>query len=219
MQLLCLANSFKAGGRCLAGLKWPEMTEWIRPVASTRGAQLSVRQASVYGTFGNFREIQLLELIEVPLLQAVPLSYQPENWLIDELSRISLIRKVSLSEVRDALMNRARSRGNFFERIPSSNISVSDTQSGLGSSLELVNATGVRFWKNDGGKLRVNFNQLGDSRTFRDFPVTDPVRIQNHVSAAETHGDFLLTFSLGEEFNGRHYVLNCGVIPLDSDNF
>jgi hypothetical protein len=219
MQLLCLANSRKLHGRCLAGLKWPEMTDWIRPVSSSVNGTLSVGQASVYETSGNFREIELLDLIEVPLLETVPLPHHPENWLIDESSEISLIRRVPLVEVRDTLINHARSSGRFFGRVSFNSISSSDAQNGLNSSLELVHATNVRFGLNDYDSLRVSFDQLGDGRTIGNLPVTDLVFDQRFRIGSEISGNFLLTFSLGEEFREKHYVLNCGVIPLESDNF
>ena len=35
-EILCLANSKKLGGRCLAGLSWPDLQTWIRPVERAR---------------------------------------------------------------------------------------------------------------------------------------------------------------------------------------
>ncbi|MBM3861628.1 MAG: hypothetical protein FJ395_18550 [Verrucomicrobia bacterium] len=80
-----LANSVKRSGRCLAGkeMVWDgrawKAGQWIRPVSTTQGGEVSVAQmVSALG-----REPSLLELVEMPIDSAVPLPDQPENWLIE----------------------------------------------------------------------------------------------------------------------------------------
>jgi hypothetical protein len=83
--IVVLANSVKSSGRCLAGKEvfdngknW-KIGGWIRPVATKEGGELSAYQMS--RALGN--DPQLLEVVEIPFSKAVPLPYQPENWLIE----------------------------------------------------------------------------------------------------------------------------------------
>jgi hypothetical protein len=82
--IVVLANSVKKKGRCLAGKEvvrisetW-EVHEWIRPVADSDGAEISLPLMNRW--LG--RKARLLEIIEIPFESAVPLPDQPENWLI-----------------------------------------------------------------------------------------------------------------------------------------
>lgn len=83
--IVVLANSVKSGGRCLAGKEvfqngknW-KIGGWIRPVATKEGGELSIyRMSQALG-----HDPELLEVIEIPFAKAVPLPYQPENWLVE----------------------------------------------------------------------------------------------------------------------------------------
>src|SRR5262249_4185476 len=83
--MVVLANSVKSSGRCLAGKEvfdsgksW-KIGGWIRPVTTQEGGEISAYQMSQ--ALGS--DPKLLEVIEIPFSGAVPLSYQPENWLIE----------------------------------------------------------------------------------------------------------------------------------------
>lgn len=77
LDIICLANSRKMGGRCVAGLR-TDGQGWMRPVASTRFGEL-------YGChykLSDGTEAQVLELIRIEVIKQCPQPYQPENWLI-----------------------------------------------------------------------------------------------------------------------------------------
>ncbi|MGA2543698.1 MAG: hypothetical protein ABSG78_19290 [Verrucomicrobiota bacterium] len=83
--MIVLANSVKRSGRCLAGKevvrsgdKW-KVRNWIRPVATPDGGEVSVY--SMTQALGHHPN--LLEILEIPLARAVPLPDQPENWLLE----------------------------------------------------------------------------------------------------------------------------------------
>jgi len=83
--IVVLANSVKSSGRCLAGKEVFDKGEtwdiggWIRPVATKEGGEINTYLMSL--ALGH--DPQLLEIIEIPFSKAVPLSFQPENWLIE----------------------------------------------------------------------------------------------------------------------------------------
>ncbi len=81
-QIICLANSFKTTGRCIAGrellpngLPGP----WIRPVSHRPTAELQLWEV----IYPNNEIPMLLDVIDVPLLQPLPHNHQTENHLID----------------------------------------------------------------------------------------------------------------------------------------
>lgn len=76
-RFVCLANSYKPGGRCIAGRELPRGA-WIRPIGADPGEALT----SVERQYANGGEPQLLDVMEVPLGVARPSGCQQENWTI-----------------------------------------------------------------------------------------------------------------------------------------
>ncbi|MEV4130304.1 hypothetical protein [Nocardia sp. NPDC049707] len=77
--LVCLANSYKHGGRCVAGID-PETRTWFRPVSSRLGGEVYERdrQCPVGG------EPRLLDRLSVMLSEHCPYEFQRENWLFED---------------------------------------------------------------------------------------------------------------------------------------
>ncbi|MCA1604853.1 MAG: hypothetical protein LC775_05125 [Acidobacteria bacterium] len=81
-KLVCLANSRKHNGRCIAGIEI-ESKKWIRPVSNRSGHEVSVLERQ----YRNGVEPQVLDLISVSLVEARPIEFQRENWLLDPAVR------------------------------------------------------------------------------------------------------------------------------------
>ena len=79
-QIVCLANSRKPGGRCIAGKEWPLERQWIRPISQHDQRSLSPSDRQYEGGV----EPSLLDIIIIPLLRHSPLTHQRENYLIDD---------------------------------------------------------------------------------------------------------------------------------------
>ena len=78
VDLICLANSNKMGGRCIAGLH-TDGRGWVRPVApDTDHGQLYLRHFKL----DDETEPRALDIIRVDLARAAPAPGQPENWII-----------------------------------------------------------------------------------------------------------------------------------------
>ena len=92
-RILCLANSFKRGGRCIAGIDL-ETNRWIRPIG--QGHEGAIRGERLI----NGMEPELLDIIEIPLgAGADDLGCQPENILL----RPGPWRKVGVIEKDDVM--------------------------------------------------------------------------------------------------------------------
>ncbi|MCU1584341.1 MAG: hypothetical protein JWM49_897 [Microbacteriaceae bacterium] len=77
--IVCLANSRKHLGRCIAGIEVDESGEWIRPVSARPGAEVS----EVERQYEDGSDPKVLDIVSVPLIKAAPAGYQSENWLLD----------------------------------------------------------------------------------------------------------------------------------------
>lgn len=81
-QIICLANSWKRGDRCIAGINSLK-GQWIRPVSSLPDGRIPKEMRLI-----NRREPALLEILEIPLAKTGPdfdfecenLSVLPGNW-------------------------------------------------------------------------------------------------------------------------------------------
>jgi hypothetical protein len=80
-RIVCLANSKKPGGRCVAGKEVVQdgYGGWVRPVSTRPSAEINLEERQ----FENGREPQILDVIEVPMLAPVPRVHQTENHMID----------------------------------------------------------------------------------------------------------------------------------------
>ena len=80
-RIVCLANSRKRSGRCVAGveLSGRRRVGWIRPVSAREHEEVSEYERQ----FEDGSDPRVLDLIDVPLLEPRPKIYQQENWLLD----------------------------------------------------------------------------------------------------------------------------------------
>jgi len=80
-RIICLANSKKFKGRCLAGKLYTHgrIGGWIRPVSNRADDSLNKIEREV----GKDTEPQLLDILEFGIKKSVASGHQIENWLIN----------------------------------------------------------------------------------------------------------------------------------------
>ncbi|MHB0886208.1 MAG: dual OB domain-containing protein [Bacillota bacterium] len=76
IDILCLANSTKLGGRCVAGLR-TDGSGWIRPVSDAAHGELTAECYLEDGT-----EARLLDHLRIHVRAPCPSPHQPENWSV-----------------------------------------------------------------------------------------------------------------------------------------
>ncbi len=80
-RIVCLANSRKLNGRCVAGveLSGGERVGWIRPVSAREHGEVSEYERQ----YEDGSDPRVLDIMDVPLLETLPKGCQQENWLLD----------------------------------------------------------------------------------------------------------------------------------------
>jgi hypothetical protein len=80
--IICLANSRKITGRCVAGKVTDGETigEWIRPVSARQTGELSEEDRR----FQNGTDPGLFDIVRIPMIEPRPNGFQTENHLIDD---------------------------------------------------------------------------------------------------------------------------------------
>lgn len=81
-KIVCLANSRKISGRCIAGKEVlaKGFGEWIRPVSNRQSAEISEEERR----YDNGGDPKLLDVLTIPMLEPRSNAYQTENHLIDD---------------------------------------------------------------------------------------------------------------------------------------
>jgi hypothetical protein len=214
--ILCLANSYKHGGRCVAGVCLDDGT-WIR----LRGAATDGSLQPLEYSLDDCSEPRLLDVIEVELHYALPSDAHPEDWQIapvrwrllqrpataSQLQKIAAAADIAPTILRD-----------YCDRMPVEEIQTKPLQ----SSLVLVCPSEIHWWiREERGKRKFRALFRRHNVTY-DLAVTDPrwlerlnlmpAGIYPHATFAEPDCDTWLTVSLSEAFHGWHYKLVAGVI-------
>jgi hypothetical protein len=80
-RIVCLANSRKLNGRCVAGIELSggRRVGWIRPVSAREHEEVSEYERQ----YEDGSDPRVLDIMDVPLLSPRPKGYQKENWLLD----------------------------------------------------------------------------------------------------------------------------------------
>ena len=77
--IVCLANSRKSLGRCVAGKRVGDRS-WLRPISDRAGHEIS----ELDRRYSDGTTAQLLDVIDIPCHEARPHRHQTENVLIDD---------------------------------------------------------------------------------------------------------------------------------------
>jgi DNA-binding CsgD family transcriptional regulator len=223
-DILCLANSNKWRGSCIAGLRL-DGGGWIRPVARTSHGELHPVHYHMQG--GGCP--QIFDRIRVAFIEQVPAAHQPENWLIADQPWQLVSRGLTPETVTflgSNLIDQPALLGDFSHKTPFDRLEKEPAM----SSLCLIRPTKlsciIQPTSYNAHQPRARF-QVG-GRWYL-LPVTDPTWVmasrdltpgEYPVTACGTPADVdvLLTVSLGDPFeDGYCYKLIAGVLPLECE--
>lgn len=195
VEILVLANSVKHKQHCVAG-KYLANGQWVRPVSSETGRELSHNQAKYQNPYGTFI-VKPLQKILMRFSRHVPLSHQPENYLIDDTVWTQNY-SINLNEINNHL-DRPNDLWGEGHLVPYIQIQLGTTK--IEQSLYLVKVENIQLYMKD-DKRKASFTYNGIEY---ELPVTDP----NFGNLVDDFSGIMgvLCISLGEEFRGNCYKL------------
>lgn len=218
-RLLCLANSRKLNGRCVAGIELSgnQRLGWIRPVSAREHEEVSEYERQ----YEDGSDPRVLDVMDVPLLEARPKGYQQENWLLDpdhywkRVSRVGWSDLERLADPESPLWIDGNSTYNGRnDRI------VLGEAGGLKSSLRLVRVDRLTLsvfkpgaaFGNPKRRVQGRFVHHG---TEYHLWVTDPGYEREYLLKPDGDyelGESFLTVSLGEPHDGACYKLVAAIM-------
>ncbi|MBD0365627.1 MAG: hypothetical protein M3342_08680 [Bacteroidota bacterium] len=209
-RFVCLANSFKEGGRCLAGIELDQQNKpvmmngrpkWIRPICNTPHCEVPTHLVA---------HLRMLDIIEIEVTGNPNTDYQCENALFRESSirRIGKFEKENLKALCENPFTIFNNRGNAVSR---------DAIKSLNHSLLLIHtdhfAIAERTYEDTKKKqTRLVFTHRGNQY---NFPITDPVFLRFYQADPEFMegiNQLFLCLSLGVAWQDWYYKLVAGII-------
>lgn len=218
-RIVCLANSRKYAGWCVAGIQWDGKTAgpWIRPISGREHQEVSATERR----YQDGSDPTLLDIIRVPLKVAMPHGHQSENYLLDRSFFWELDGKLSLAQLQTFPLETERlwldgnhTRLGINDRIPAADL---ERQVG---SLKLIRVESMSFGVCAPGaafgepKRRVQAQFKHAGQTYRLW-VTDPLIEQKYLALPDGNypsGGAHLTISLAEPYNDNCHKLVAAVI-------
>lgn len=217
--ILCLANSYKMSGRCLAGVeRQPDgALNWIRPVSAREHGEVSEQERM----YPNGRDPQVGDILDVPFLRPARHGFQTENHLLDPKRHWAFRAKATPQQIAGCIDrsgrplwrndgSSSRGRNDRVREVLASPtegslrlIEVGDLEARV--ALESSSYASTR-------KVRGAFTYAGRQYL---LGVTDPLlrrRLLAEPDASHTIGRAFLCVSLGEPMGGFAYKLIAAVI-------
>lgn len=220
--ILCLANSYKTGGRCIAGreVNNNKFGGWIRPVSNREHHEINGLELRYRGG----GSVSVLDFVEINFKSHQPDHFQTENHLIDGTRwlRVDLAAWASLQNAVD------RIEGPLWRNGESTKLGQNDRiQENLAnqirSSLVLIQPENAVIRVEEehqfmGGYKRVVRAHFDYSESSYIIRVTDPIALARYKSLAVGNyslDDALFCVSLGETFRGYAYKLVAAIFTPD----
>lgn len=174
--LLCLANSRRPGGRCVAGKEFLDgkIGAWVRPVNIQNGHAIS--ESDLQYENGTFADV--LDIVTIQMLEPAPQRHHRENHLInpkyywEKQSRATWAQIVSATDsVTGIWSNANRSFHGTNDKITEENLPTNSLLLIKPTSLSLVIGKESQYAGGSKRKVRANFEFKGIQYK---FVVTDP---------------------------------------------
>ena len=221
-QIVCLANSRKPYGRCVAGIELIDgkPAGWIRPIGARENEGVSEHERQ----YEDGSDPRVLDIVDVPMIKALPNAYQQENWLLDaneywvKRGRVDLEYLRQLVDAPSALwVNGQKTYNGINDKMPIETAATFDHSLRLicVPKLELcVFAPGEAFG-NSKRRVQARFAHHGAKYWLW---VTDPVYERGYLTLDDgnyTLGESLLTVSVSEPLEGVCFKLVATIFEFD----
>lgn len=209
-QFVCLANSYKEGGRCVAGILLEnghpvmenDKPKWIRPVCKTAHGEIPLQFVS---------NVNLLDIIEIDAVNYVPDGFQSENALFDTNS-IKILGKfpekdiIDLCDNSEILIfgNRGKAVAPEIAQLLPNSLRMLETEN--------FNVIEKKYENNSNPKLLLSFIY---NNTSYEIPITDPLFLEAYKANKDllsNSSKVFIVISLGILYNNWHSKLVAGIL-------
>lgn len=218
-NFVCLANSRKHKGRCVAGkaLHNGTFTKWIRPITTHPSEELQAKEHRLQ----TGQDAAILDLINITLIEPRGKLHQQENWLMDVSVPLKKVGTVTVEEVSQVIDSPPSlwgvgfsSKNSINDFVPASEIQKFDCSLFLVEIDNLIVQIVEETYPYVRKVMAGTFSYKGNTYKLK---ITDPV-FENKFGDRPV-GDYeiektLLTISLGENFKDNFYKLIAGIIPI-----
>ena len=216
-RIICLANSRKLSGRCVAGKETSDSGSWIRPISDRDHEEVSWEERH----YRDGADPSVLDVIDIPLLEARPVGCQQENWLLDPegyWTRVGRFPESNLDQLLDPVerlwVDGSSTHNGLNDRVLDSRGRTLQTSLRFIRVDQLaiyVFAPGADYGKR---KRRVQgiFRHAGNPY---ELWVTDPLVEKSYLRKGDGKYEFgacYMTISLGEPYGGARYKLIAAII-------
>lgn len=212
---ICLANSYKRGGRCIAGVEididssnhWnvkrnaDGSLKWIRPIAQTTEYG-EIPEGEAY-RFPLLSVVRLNDVVPCPQMAHSEDVYYKQMYTLGRVPSHPIVLSKLTDDIHPLL---------FY----TTDYSISIETYELGDySLMMVHPERLSFHLDPSKNRAKYFMTFKYNGVVYDFTVTDPYfyqYIEQHPDAIEHLSDVYVTLSLGLEYEGRHHKLIAAII-------
>jgi len=216
VTFVCMANSRKYAGRCIAGKLWDGCSPgpWIRPVGPGPTGELDPEQ--LHDELGE--PIRLLDLVRAPVGRLRGPAHQPENRLLGDgpLRRVGNFPPDRVEELCDPVETLWAVGNSSFAGV-NDRMSLEQTEQAPAGSLLFIEPENLAF--------RIALNSKGLKKVWAEFffrgipyrlSVTDPAveaaLLDKDPGVHPVAGRAFVTVSLSEPFEGHIYKLAAAVV-------
>ena len=223
-QIVCLANSRKLAGRCIAGREWTTEQgagNWFRPVSERDNQEVSEYERQ----YEDGSDPRVLDIVKVPVLKPKPHGHQTENWLLDDeyyWQKVGTFPPLEMPKLEDPVkplwVDGYSTYHGRNDKIPL------ESASDVRGSLRLIRIPRIKLsvfapgeaFGNAKRRVQGRFDHAG---TRYALWVTDPRYERAYL--AKLNGDYelgecYLTISLGEPYEGDCHKFIAAIIVDDN---
>jgi hypothetical protein len=213
-RILCLANSKKHHGRCIAGREVLRTGPgpWIRPISNRPTEEIAEDERQ----YKDGSDPRVLDVVDIPVIRHHPHACQTENWLIDADQYWEKIGTIGWDNLQRFVENPATLWTNGFSTRYGRNDEIpQNVADGHDRSLHLIRAERIEFrvlatgadFGNNKLKVLALFQHRGITYC---LSVTDPYierQYKAHGEGVYNIGESVICVSLGEPYQKTGGVL------------
>ncbi|HJB46990.1 MAG TPA: hypothetical protein H9713_09840 [Candidatus Mediterraneibacter surreyensis] len=198
IKMVVLTKSAKYGDNCVAGIDLSNGA-WVRLVTENEESHGAVSDSALICEDG--RSVEVLDVIDAPILKMCDDCIQPENVLLDLDTPIKISGRMTLDEVLKIhpLERKRNILGNDYIYITEARVD------SVGYSLIMVEVFDLVFTReeNTEGKTKLKASFKYQETEYKNMSVTDRkyLKIQNETRFEKA----ILVVSIGTPYNSRYY--------------